>query len=227
MTLSYVISLFFSWIPMVMSVIYNIRSGDILNRLWHIETYAYVPLALIFSLINQVFVIRSFIILHILAQLCFKQVVLDSENSHKWIIVSVNRLVHWKVRFQNLSTYGAIAGFEKVWRSNEISVSTKYRMLHPCVSSILLYASETWTIRKKRCENLSIWNVMLPTTPRIKLARKTKWHRDFPKKSNPEVGWCRQLSNVSLVCLDIYAARILAVSLTLPAPIPDKKQKLT
>ena len=80
---------------------------------------------------------------------------------------------------------------------------------------------------RKRYENLSIWNVMLPTSPRIKLARKTKWHRDFPKKSNPEVGWCRQLWNVSLVCLDIYAARILAVSLTLPAPIPDKEQKLT
>ena len=54
------------------------------------------------SLINQVFVICSFTILHRLAQLCFTRAVLDLGDSRKWIIASLNRLVHWKVEFQSL-----------------------------------------------------------------------------------------------------------------------------
>ena len=41
------------------------------------------------SLINQVFVILSFTILHRLAQLCFMQVVFDSVDSWKLIILSL------------------------------------------------------------------------------------------------------------------------------------------
>ena len=44
------------------------------------------------SSINQVFVVHSFTTLHRLAQLCFMQVVLDSRNSLKWVITSLNRL---------------------------------------------------------------------------------------------------------------------------------------
>ena len=83
---------------MVMSVIYNVLSHHIPNRVWHIETYAHMFYYLLFfqaeanegrlsyvypcvSLINQVLVIRSFKIL--LAQLCFTRVILDSGNSLK------------------------------------------------------------------------------------------------------------------------------------------------
>ena len=54
------------------------------------------------SLINQVFVICSFTILRRLAQLCFTWVILDFGDSRKWIILRLNRLVHWKAGFQSL-----------------------------------------------------------------------------------------------------------------------------
>ena len=57
------------------------------------------------ALINQVFVIRSFTILHRLMQLCFTQVVLDPGDSCKWIITNLNRVMHWKGRFQSLHLY--------------------------------------------------------------------------------------------------------------------------
>ena len=55
------------------------------------------------SLINQIFVICSFTILHRLVQLCFAWVVLDFGDSCKWIIVSLNRLMCWKFGFQSLA----------------------------------------------------------------------------------------------------------------------------
>ena len=50
------------------------------------------------------FSIRSFTILDKLAQFCFMWVILDSEDSRKWIISSLNGLVHWNVGFQSLNT---------------------------------------------------------------------------------------------------------------------------
>ena len=41
---------------------------------------------------NQVFVIHSFTILDIFAHLCFMWVVLDSQDSCKWFIASLNGL---------------------------------------------------------------------------------------------------------------------------------------
>jgi len=43
---------------------------------------------------------------------------------------------------------GAIVGFKKVWTSEEISVETKFSVLKACIFSILLYASESWTLGK-------------------------------------------------------------------------------
>ena len=101
------------------SVIYNILSHDIPSRVWLIETYAHMFYQFLFfqaeanegrlsyvysciSLLNQVFVICSFTILHRLTQLCLMQVFIDSGDSSKGVIASLNRLVHWKVRFQSL-----------------------------------------------------------------------------------------------------------------------------
>ena len=65
------------------------------------------------SLINQVLVIHSLTISHTLALLCFMWVVSDSRDSCKWIIISLNRFVHWKVRFQGLLfTYALLQDIE-------------------------------------------------------------------------------------------------------------------
>ena len=73
-------------------LIFSIRSK------WRKTVYVYLYVLLI----NQVFLICSFIILHRLAHLCFTQVVLNTRDFHKWIIASLNRLTHWKVGFQCL-----------------------------------------------------------------------------------------------------------------------------
>ena len=108
-------TMIFSWILMVTSVIYNILSPDNPNRVWHIETCVHYVLLVIFphrseqgkvhpgvSLINQALVIHSFTILQRFAQLYFTPVILDSGDSRKWLITSLNRLLYWKVEFQSL-----------------------------------------------------------------------------------------------------------------------------
>ena len=43
---------------------------------------------------------------------------------------------------------GAMAGFNKIWRSKDIRMNVKAQILKTCVFSVLLYASETWTIKR-------------------------------------------------------------------------------
>lgn len=49
---------------------------------------------------------------------------------------------------------GAMAGFKKIWNSKQISTETKISIIRTCVLSVLLYACETWTMRKKDKELL-------------------------------------------------------------------------
>ena len=49
---------------------------------------------------------------------------------------------------------GAMAGFKTIWRSNQVSLETKVRIVWTCVMSVLLYACETWTLRKKDKDSL-------------------------------------------------------------------------
>jgi hypothetical protein len=49
---------------------------------------------------------------------------------------------------------GAMAGFSKIWRSKEIRIHVKLEVLRSCVFSTLLYAAETWTLRKADQERL-------------------------------------------------------------------------
>ena len=44
---------------------------------------------------------------------------------------------------------GAMAGFKTIWNSRHISTVTKISIIRTCVLSVLLYACETWTLRKK------------------------------------------------------------------------------
>lgn len=43
---------------------------------------------------------------------------------------------------------GALAAFGGIWRSRKISIKTKIEIIKTCIFSILLYACETWTLRK-------------------------------------------------------------------------------
>jgi len=49
---------------------------------------------------------------------------------------------------------GAMVGFKKVWNSMCISVRTKLSIIRSCVMSVLLYACETWTLRKRDMDSL-------------------------------------------------------------------------
>ena len=44
--------------------------------------------------------------------------------------------------------HGAMAGFNRIWESKIISINTKLQILRACVFSVLLYAAESWTLRK-------------------------------------------------------------------------------
>jgi len=43
---------------------------------------------------------------------------------------------------------GAMAQFKNIWRSKQISIQTKLHIVRTCVFSTLMYACETWTLRK-------------------------------------------------------------------------------
>jgi len=54
---------------------------------------------------------------------------------------------------------GAMTGFKKVWTSKEISVKTKFNILKTCIFSILLYASESCTLRKRDKDKLMVLEI--------------------------------------------------------------------
>jgi len=43
---------------------------------------------------------------------------------------------------------GAIAGFSTIWKIRHVSIQVKFKLLYVYVFSVLLYASETWTLNK-------------------------------------------------------------------------------
>ena len=45
--------------------------------------------------------------------------------------------------------YGVLGGFNKLWDAGELSLGTKLKLLRTCVFSVLLYAAETWTLKKE------------------------------------------------------------------------------
>jgi Domain of unknown function (DUF6451) len=44
---------------------------------------------------------------------------------------------------------GVMAGFRNIWKSKNINSATKLEILKTCVFSVLLYACETWSLKKK------------------------------------------------------------------------------
>jgi hypothetical protein len=49
---------------------------------------------------------------------------------------------------------GAMAGFKTIWNSKYISTETKIGIIRTCVMSVLMYACETWTLRKQDKDSL-------------------------------------------------------------------------
>ena len=104
----------FSWIPMVIPLPFVIYEVTISHVIFGIsDLWTYVLLVITFScqsewrktvLCSFLCQIRSFTVLHRLTQLCFTQIILDMGDSHKCIMPSLNRLVHWKVRFSSLNS---------------------------------------------------------------------------------------------------------------------------
>ena len=43
---------------------------------------------------------------------------------------------------------GAMAGFSTIWKSRHVSIRVKLKLLYVYVFSVLLYASETWTLKQ-------------------------------------------------------------------------------
>jgi len=43
---------------------------------------------------------------------------------------------------------GAMAGFSTIWKSRHVSIQVKLKLLYVYVFSVLLYASEIWTLKK-------------------------------------------------------------------------------
>lgn len=58
-----------------------------------------------------------------------------------------------EIKRRTALAYGALAGFEKVWKSNEISVSTKYFIPHACV---LIYF---YTLQKEEIRRLEAFEM--------------------------------------------------------------------
>lgn len=44
--------------------------------------------------------------------------------------------------------YGVLADLNKLWDAGELSLRTKVQLVRACVFSLLMYASETWTLKK-------------------------------------------------------------------------------
>ena len=78
--------------------------------------------------------------------------------------------------------YGALSGFNKLWNSKAISLGTKIKVLRACVFSILLYACETWTLKKTDVTKLNAFE--------MKCYRRLLNIRWFHRISNDEV-WQR------------------------------------
>ena len=52
---------------------------------------------------------------------------------------------------------GAFVQLYPVWRNNNISITTKLRIFHSNVKSVLLYGSETWKVAKTTASKLQVF----------------------------------------------------------------------
>ncbi len=59
-----------------------------------------------------------------------------------------------EIRRRIAQATGAMAGFNKIWNSKKIKLTVKIQVVRACIFSILLYASETWVIRKNDMDRL-------------------------------------------------------------------------
>ncbi len=64
-----------------------------------------------------------------------------------------------EIRRRIAKAMGAMAGFNKVWSSKKIKVEVKIQIVRTCIFSILLYAAETWVMRKNDMDRLKAFEM--------------------------------------------------------------------
>ena len=57
-------------------------------------------------------------------------------------------------------TLGALGGLQKIWNSSAIGLKTKHKILKTSAFSVLLYTSETWTLKKADINKLTAFKMM-------------------------------------------------------------------
>ena len=58
---------------------------------------------------------------------------------------------------------GTMASLKHIWNSKKLRIENKLKILKTCVFSVLLYASETWTLKRDRQEEaVGVRDGMLP-----------------------------------------------------------------
>ncbi len=70
---------------------------------------------------------------------------------------------------------GVMAGFKTIWNSKHISTETKISIIRTCVMSVLLYACETWTLRKKDKDLLMAFDMKC-----YRRILHIHWHQTIP-----------------------------------------------
>ncbi len=54
---------------------------------------------------------------------------------------------------------GMFASLKEIWKSGNVSIRTKLRIVETCVFSTLLYACETWTVKKRDKDRLEAFEM--------------------------------------------------------------------
>jgi len=90
----------------------------------------------------------------------------DKELENVTEFENLGSLLSWdndcgkEIRRRIAKALHAMAGFKTIWTSKEISVKTKFSILKACILfSILLYASESWTPRKRDKDKLMAFDM--------------------------------------------------------------------
>ena len=65
-----------------------------------------------------------------------------------------------KIKQRVCMALGALEGLQKIWNSSAIGLKTKLQIIKSSVFSVLLYASETWNLKKADINKLTAFEMM-------------------------------------------------------------------
>jgi len=120
----------------------------------------------------------------------------ELENVIKFVYLGC--LLSWdndcgkEIRRRIAKALGAMARFEKVCRSKEISVKTKFSIFKACMISILLYASESGTLRKRDKDKLMAFEMRC-----YRWILNIRWQQMITNEEvRRRVKWCRRILHI-------------------------------